>query len=104
MRIKKVFQLSLFSVFITLHSLAQTAIENKVWTLEQCIDYALKNNISVKQSELNTELSQINLTQSEANLLPNLNGNFSHNYNFKLKKVNSKFKKKFKILPIFFKI
>ena len=82
MRIKKVFQLSLFSVFITLHSLAQTAIENKVWTLEQCIDYALKNNISVKQSELNTELSQINLTQSEANLLPNLNGNFSHNYNF----------------------
>jgi outer membrane protein len=50
-------------------------------SLEQCIDYALKNNIQVKQSELNTEITQINLTQSEANLLPSLNANGSHSYN-----------------------
>ena len=52
------------------------------WTLETCIDYALKNNIQIKQSELNTELSEINLTQSKANLLPSLNGNASHTYNY----------------------
>ncbi len=51
------------------------------FSLEQCIDYALKNNIQVKQSELNTEISNINLIQSEANLLPSLNGNASHSYN-----------------------
>ncbi len=51
-------------------------------TLEQCIDYALKNNIQIKQSILNTELSQLSLTQSEANLLPELNANGSHAYNF----------------------
>ena len=26
----------------------------KVWTLQQCIDYALENNIGVKQTELNS--------------------------------------------------
>lgn len=52
------------------------------WTLETCIDYALKNNIQIKQSVLNTELSEINLTQSKANLLPSLNGNASHTYNY----------------------
>jgi outer membrane protein len=52
------------------------------WTLEQCIDYALKNNIQIQQSVLNTELSEVNLTQSKANLLPSLNGNASHSYNY----------------------
>lgn len=51
-------------------------------TLEACIDYALKNNIQIKQSELNTELSQTVLNQSKANLLPSLNANASHSYNF----------------------
>lgn len=61
---------------------AQTpAAANQTMTLEQCIDYALKNNIQIKQSELNTELSQVNLTQSKANLLPSLNANASHSYN-----------------------
>jgi outer membrane protein len=51
-------------------------------SLEACIDYALKNNIQIKQSELNTELSQVNLTQSQGNLLPAFNANASHTYNF----------------------
>lgn len=51
------------------------------WTLQQCIDYAMKNNIQVKQSELNVKLSKENLLQSEANVLPSLNGNVSHSYN-----------------------
>ena len=28
------------------------AQEGKVWTLKECVDYALENNISIKQSEL----------------------------------------------------
>ena len=51
-------------------------------SLEQCIDYALKNNIQIKQSEVNTEVSDINLVQSQASLLPALNANASHTYNF----------------------
>jgi outer membrane protein len=60
---------------------AQTPATNQTLTLEQCIDYALKNNIQIKQSELNTELTEISLTQSKANFLPSLNANASHSYN-----------------------
>lgn len=63
--------------------MAQDALKIKQpMTLEACIEYALNNNIQIKQSELNTQLSQLNLTQSKANLLPSLNGNVSHSYNF----------------------
>lgn len=57
-------------------------ITNKPLNLEQCIDYALKNNIQIKQSEVNREIADVNLVQSEASLLPSLNGNMSHTYNF----------------------
>lgn len=56
--------------------------ENKSWSLEQCIEYALENNIQLKQSELNLELAELNLLQSKASLLPGLNAGASHNYNF----------------------
>jgi outer membrane protein len=42
----------------------------------------LKNNIQIQQSELNTEISDINLTQSQLSLLPSLNANGAHSYNF----------------------
>jgi len=50
------------------------------WTLQQCIDYALDHNITIKQSELNVELNQALTDQSTANLFPTLNGFASHNY------------------------
>lgn len=44
------------------------------WTLEGCIDYAMKNNIQVRQSGLNQQLNRNNYTQSFTNLLPSING------------------------------
>ena len=32
--------------------------QSKKWTLEECVDYALKNNISIKQNELNFKSSE----------------------------------------------
>lgn len=52
------------------------------WTLEECINYALENNITVKQSEAQLEISSNNLRQSKMALLPSVNGSASHNYNF----------------------
>ncbi|CAN5463587.1 TolC family protein [soil metagenome] len=71
----------LFLFFVPKSDAQTPSATNQAMTLEQCIDYALKNNIQIKQSELNTELSQVNLTQSKANLLPSLNANASHSYN-----------------------
>jgi outer membrane protein len=33
--------------------------QNKKWTLQECVAYAIENNISVKQSELDIENSDI---------------------------------------------
>jgi len=52
----------------------------QAWTLQECINYALSHNISVKQSELNTESSKENYQQSIASFFPSLNGNASQNY------------------------
>jgi outer membrane protein len=54
----------------------------EVWSLRRCIDYALENNITVKQSLLNAELSRATMRESKASTLPSLNANAAHAYNF----------------------
>jgi outer membrane protein len=70
--------LLLFALFQCL----QTVNAEDAWTLQQCVDYAIKNNIQVKQTQLSADLAQSNLTQSKANLLPSLNANASNFYNY----------------------
>ncbi|MFC2080038.1 TolC family protein [Bacteroidota bacterium] len=53
--------------------------QEKSWSLDDCISYALENNISLKRQELNTEINKKDFTQSKLNALPNLNGQVTHN-------------------------
>lgn len=59
-----------------------TASAQKQWSLEECINYAIEKNLSVKRSELNLEISAENLKQSKYNALPTLNANANNTYNF----------------------
>jgi outer membrane protein len=56
--------------------------QEKIWSLEECIRYAIDNNIQIKQQVIQTEYQQNALDQSKLNLLPTLNGQASHNYSF----------------------
>lgn len=56
--------------------------QQTVWSLEDCISYALENNISIQQSSLNMDIAEINKTQAIGGMLPNLNGQASHGYNW----------------------
>ena len=56
----------------------------KKWTLQDCVEYALKNNISIKQSELDTKLADIDKKLAVGNFLPNLNAGGSHSWNIGL--------------------
>jgi len=58
----------------------QAAYGQKVWTLQECIDYALNNNIQIRQSELITDLNKDLKSQSIASMFPSLNGNATQNY------------------------
>jgi outer membrane protein len=53
--------------------------QNAPWTLKQCIDSAIFNNITIQQDINTIELNRINLKQSKNNLLPTINGSLSQN-------------------------
>ncbi len=55
-----------------LFSLITTA-QSKVWNLQQCIEYAYENNLTIKQNQLNLRSAEINKDAAVANLFPNLN-------------------------------
>src|SRR5580700_5649212 len=50
------------------------------WTLQACIEYALKTNLQLKQTTLTSDVNNVNLKQSEAGVLPTFNGFASHTY------------------------
>ena len=62
--------------------LASHSFSQEPWSLEQCINYALENNIQIKQQELNVQVSENQLTRSKFSTLPNLNLSGGHNYSF----------------------
>jgi outer membrane protein len=72
-----------FLVFLLmLISAGQIFSQQKDWSLEECIKYALDNNIQIKQQIIQTEYQQNALALSKLKLLPTLNGTASHNYSF----------------------
>jgi outer membrane protein len=50
-----------------------------VWDLNTCIEYALENNIQVRKSKVNLEISEVNTKQAQAQLYPNLSASISQN-------------------------
>jgi outer membrane protein len=54
----------------------------KAWSLKDCINYAVENNISIKQGELNSQSQQNNLTQAKAQRLPNLSSNLNQSFSY----------------------
>ena len=51
----------------------------KKWTLQECIDYALKNNITLKKNQVQKRSALEDVEQSKAELLPSLSANTSQN-------------------------
>lgn len=59
----------------------ETINEIKKWTLRDCVDYAIENNISIKQSENNIALAEVDKRAAIGNFIPNLNLNSSAAWN-----------------------
>lgn len=72
---RNVFLLVLTTCFFVGNCFAQ---EKKQWTLKDCIDYALQNNISLKKTNIQKKSSHEDLLQSQAALLPSLSASTSH--------------------------
>lgn len=72
----KIISIVVFFVFTTV----VTAQEN-TWTLQESIEYALKHNISIKQSALDLKLAEITKNEAIGNYLPSINGRASLSWN-----------------------
>ena len=59
----------------------QLSAQEKKWTLEECVDYAIENNISIKQSELDLKTSDVEKMEAIGRFLPTLSANASYSVN-----------------------
>lgn len=70
-------------LFIMAVASSLTAVAQQKWTLRDCIDYAMQNNITLKQSLLKEQTATETRKQSQAALLPSLNAQTSQNFGYK---------------------
>jgi outer membrane protein TolC len=58
--------------------------QTKKWSLQESVNYAIKNNISIKLSELDSKTAAIEKNGAIGNFLPTLNSNIQHAWNIGL--------------------
>lgn len=73
-------QLVILLFFTSLTTFAQ----GKKWTLKECINHAIQNNISIKQTELDNQNAAITKKDALGNFLPSVNASGSHSWNIGL--------------------
>jgi outer membrane protein len=65
-------------LYVTLSAGAQ----EKPWSLQDCIEYALAHNLKVQQSALTVQQREIDLSTARANILPGVSASASENLSF----------------------
>ncbi|MEJ6792356.1 MAG: TolC family protein [Lacinutrix sp.] len=53
--------------------------QNKIWTLQECVNHALENNISVVQAQNTLLLNEQDIKAAKGSFLPTVSGNAGHN-------------------------
>lgn len=66
----------------TLIGTATLSAEARPWTLRQCIDYALENNITLQKSRVQKQSATEDVLESKAALLPSLTASTNQNMTF----------------------
>lgn len=59
-----------------------SAQQPRAWTLRECIDYALANNITVRQRDVTRRQGEVDLSTAKNSRLPNLTASASQNWSF----------------------
>ena len=79
MEMKKSLRITMVSSLI---ALAPFGAEAKQWSLKDCINYALQNNISLQKTQLQKMSAQEDYLQSKAALLPSLSASTNQSVNY----------------------
>ena len=76
MRLKAIFTITLFI------AASKVSAQDMNWDIETCIDYAIANNIQIKQGGNTVEIRRLEREQAKFNYLPSLNANAGYNTSF----------------------
>ena len=73
---------ALFATAVAFGTTAQLSAQ-RVWTLQECIDYAVKNNVQLQKSRAAEQTSAINVLEAKAARLPSLSGSVSQSLTYR---------------------
>jgi outer membrane protein len=77
---KKLFLLLFFGLLTILQTHAQTNVPSGPLDLETCVAVAIENNLTLKRTELNQQITEANLMESQGRRLPSLTAGASSGY------------------------
>ena len=63
-------------------ALAGSVRAEQGWTLDQCIDYAIENNIQIRQSDIAAQTRDVDLNSARSNRLPGVSASASQSWSF----------------------
>ena len=75
---KKIFFVALILLFCCI----QKSSSQNAWNLQKCIEYAIANNLQLKQSQLSQQTAKVNNTQAKLAYIPNFSGDATQYYSF----------------------
>lgn len=72
----------LFLFLLSALCIADLQAQEDKWDLKRCVEYGLKNNINVRQAEIQAQTSEINFNQSSLQRIPSLSYGVTHGFSF----------------------
>lgn len=73
-------------IFLSLLALSNYTIlsaQNKIWTVDDCINYALGKNIQIQKAKVSNDINEINLIFARSAWYPSLSGSVRQNFDWK---------------------
>jgi outer membrane protein len=70
----------IISCFFTLTFGAKLSAQTKIWTVDDCIQYALDKNIQVQKAKVNNNINEENLKLAKSAWIPSVNGSARQNF------------------------
>jgi outer membrane protein len=72
----------ILSLFYSLTSWLYLDAQNKVWSVDDCIQYALEQNIQVQKAKVSNDITEINLIYAKSAWYPSLSGAARQNFSW----------------------
>ena len=70
------------TIVIAILAVTFSFAQDKKWTLKQCVDHALENNLSVQRAKFTTDLRKEDINTAKGDFLPGVSASATHGYNW----------------------